>query len=545
MAPGLRAALGKDFRLLARDRVGLVFLTLAPIVVITVAGVSLANLYGDGSRGGTAYVLPDVDEDGGGIERSLRERVGQDSAVTVETLASRGEALARVRAKRAGAALVVPPGTTDALAAGRPAALLLFTDPVKSIEVASVRALVQELRHEVETGARERASAALDERRAEAEAARAAFERDADALERDLRRLAAAREEAVAGARAALERRLTHAARAQRAEAVRRLAGVLAPLRAFLAELATSRLAFTSWAAAVRTQAGRFADRFPPPPQPPTVPSEVADLATLDADGVAARVLPEEGSLPDLESAFPRLPKVPEVSLPALPALTAASLPGPLGIEETSVTGAPKVQNTFDQNVPGFSVTFLLLGALLGVSLGLLDERDWGTLDRLRATPTSLGTILVAKLVARAGVGFAQMALLFAVGWIAFGVSLGPEPWGLLLPTTGIVCAGTAFGLVVAGLTRSREAVLPIGSIAVLTMSASGGCWWPIDLEPAWMRTAALAFPTTWAMDAFNDLMIRRRPPGAVVSATAALFAFAAAYLVLGLVLFRRRAARA
>ena len=42
---GFVAALGKDFRLLLRDRVGLVFMTLAPVVVITVAGLSLANLY--------------------------------------------------------------------------------------------------------------------------------------------------------------------------------------------------------------------------------------------------------------------------------------------------------------------------------------------------------------------------------------------------------------------------------------------------------------------------------------------------------------------
>ena len=71
----------------------------------------------------------------------------------------------------------------------------------------------------------------------------------------------------------------------------------------------------------------------------------------------------------------------------------------------------------------------------------------------------------------------------------AFGISLGPEPWALLLPTAGIVFAGTAFGLVVAGLARTREAVLPLGSIVIVTMAAVGGCWWPIDLEPRWMRT--------------------------------------------------------
>src|SRR6185436_15592315 len=135
--------------------------------------------------------------------------------------------------------------------------------------------------------------------------------------------------------------------------------------------------------------------------------------------------------------------------------------------------------------------------------------------------------VVLAKLAARAGVGLCQMLLLFAVGRAVFAVSLGPEPLGLLLPTTGIVLAGTTFGLVIAALTRSREAVLPVGSIVVLTMAAMGGCWWPIDLEPAWMRKLALAFPTTWAMEAYNDLMIRRRPAAAAFRATGVLFAHA------------------
>jgi len=126
---------------------------------------------------------------------------------------------------------------------------------------------------------------------------------------------------------------------------------------------------------------------------------------------------------------------------------------------------------------------------------------------------------------------------------IAFGISLGPEPWALLLPTAGIVFAGTAFGLIVAGAARSREAVLPVGSIVIVTMAAVGGCWWPIDLEPAWMRRVALALPTTWAMAAFNDLMIRRQPLAAALRPTAVLLAHGLAYLAIGLALFRRRTA--
>ena len=49
----------------------------------------------------------------------------------------------------------------------------------------------------------------------------------------------------------------------------------------------------------------------------------------------------------------------------------------------------------------------------------------------------------------------------------------------------------------VAASATTREAVLPLGSIVIVTMAAVGGCWWPIDLEPRWMRSVALAFPTT------------------------------------------------
>jgi ABC-2 type transport system permease protein len=217
---------------------------------------------------------------------------------------------------------------------------------------------------------------------------------------------------------------------------------------------------------------------------------------------------------------------------------------GSLEIAEESATGAPRRLNTFDQNVPGFSVTFLLLGMLLGVSLALLDERDWGTFERLRSIPAPLSVLLVAKLGSRIVVGMAQMLLLFAVGRAAFGISLGPDPWSLALPTFGIVFAGTAFGLVVAGLARSRESVLPLGSIAIVTMAAVGGCWWPIDLEPRWMRTAALALPTTWAMGAYNDLMIRRQGFTAALRPTAVLLAHGALYLAVGLWLFIRREGR-
>ena len=556
----LRVIVAKDLRLLFRDRVALAFIALAPIVVISVAGFSLASLYGGDRAGQTAYELPIADEDGGDLARQIKERLANSASVRVRTVASRDEAERLVASKAAGSALVIPRGTAAALAAGEPARVLLYTDPVKYLERLNVRLRVLQARDELADAERERVAKDIAEQR---ESLRAELEKLGDAIRSARTELDEAKRESqelgeraarvydaeVARIRADVEKQIDQQVRTLSTqvqnELSSRVENLRAPARGYLDSLTQARAAFEKWFGDLERLAGRRAEQIPPPPMFPEPPPELlraldSPLPTLDVPAhLDIRVVPRAPKA----IAAPNLPDigldVPKLELPAAPPLGAA-----LDVEEISVGGGAKSINSFDQQVPGFSVTFLLLGLLLGVSLGLLDERDWGTLDRIRAMPIAPRNVLLGKLAARFMVGMAQMIVLFAVGYFVFGVSLGPQPWVLLLPIAGIVFAGTAFGLIVAGIARTRDAVLPLGAIVIMSMAAIGGCWWPIDLEPRWMRTIALALPTTWAMESFNDLMIRLRGIDAALKPTAVLVAYGLAYLAIGLWLFRRRLAQ-
>ena len=555
----LRVIVAKDLRLLFRDRVALAFIALAPIVVISVAGFSLASLYGGDRAGQTAYDLPIVDEDGGGLAKEITERLSDDASVRVRPVASRDEAERLVATKAAGSALVIPRGTAAALAAGEPARVLLYTDPVKYLERLNVRLRVLQARDELADTERERVAQSIAEQR---ESLRAELEKLGAAIRTARSELdAAKRESQELGERAArvydaevlrirtdVEKQIDQQVRALslqvQNELSARVEDLRAPARSYLDSLKQARADFEKWFGDLARLAGRRAEQIPPPPAFPEPPPELVralDSPVPPLDVPAHLDIRVEPRAPKAIAA-PTLPDigldVPKLDLPATPPLGAA-----LGVEEVAVGGGATSINSFDQQVPGFSVTFLLLGLLLGVSLGLLDERDWGTLDRLRAMPIAPRNVLLGKLTARFVVGMAQMILLFAVGYFVFGVSLGPQPWALLLPIAGIVFAGTAFGLIVAGLARTRDAVLPLGAIVIMSMAAIGGCWWPIDLEPRWLRTIALALPTTWAMESFNDLMIRLRGVDAALKPTAVLVAYGLAYLAIGLWLFRRRLA--
>lgn len=212
-----------------------------------------------------------------------------------------------------------------------------------------------------------------------------------------------------------------------------------------------------------------------------------------------------------------------------------------VNLTESSVFDGPTELNVFDQNVPGFSVTFLMLGMLFGIGLGLLDEREWGMLYRLAASPLAPWSLVVGKVASRFVVGIAQMTLLFVFGRVAFGISLGPSLLALALVVAAITFASASLGLLASALAPSRDAVLPMGTIAVVAMAAIGGCWWPITIEPIWLQNVAHVFPTAWAMEAFNDLMLRGRGLADVIPAVLALVGFGSLFLVAGARLHRRQ----
>jgi ABC-type multidrug transport system permease subunit len=321
-------------------------------------------------------------------------------------------------------------------------------------------------------------------------------------------------------------------------------------LRNFLSQLADTRTQFDAWFAKLKQAAGKRAADIPPPPQMPDAPASLGaieiprvDLSRYEKQLVAALDMPPPTIDADEIGAIPRI-EIP--AMPRFPNSAAANIPGVLGYAEIDMHGRRSDSpssgfNAFDLQVPGFAVTFLLIGMLMGVSMAIVDEREWGTLARLRSTPSPFAATFVGKLLARFGVGVVQMVVLFAAGSILFGVSLGKNPLALLMPIAAISFAGAGLGILAASAAPTRDAVLPIGTIVVMTIAAIGGCWWPLDFEPAWMQRAALAVPTTWAMRSFNDLMIRGLPAASVIGPSAMNLAYGGIYMIVGIFIVRRR----
>ncbi|MGM9470628.1 ABC transporter permease [Pseudarthrobacter sp. YS3] len=129
--------------------------------------------------------------------------------------------------------------------------------------------------------------------------------------------------------------------------------------------------------------------------------------------------------------------------------------------------------------VAGQTGLFLLFTVVFGV-LGLLAEREQGTLARLKSTPVPAGSIITAKALVGFILGIAATTVLLVVGTLLFRVSFGsPLVIGLLV--VSVAAAATSMTFIVARLVRTAEQANVAQSILAMVLGIAGGAFFPIE----------------------------------------------------------------
>jgi len=195
-----------------------------------------------------------------------------------------------------------------------------------------------------------------------------------------------------------------------------------------------------------------------------------------------------------------------------------ASEPRKIQLHVESAGQARKLILGYQQSVPGFIVMFTLMVSLSAGSVLLIAERRQGVFRRLAATPVSHASIVTGKLAARLAIGLIQVAVAMIAGkwWFAMDWG-GPRLWAVLLLLLVYAALCSALSLLFSAIARSESQGLAAGVIATNILAALGGCWWPLEVTPAWMQHAALFLPTGWAMDGLHKLISYGDAPTAVV----------------------------
>lgn len=188
-----------------------------------------------------------------------------------------------------------------------------------------------------------------------------------------------------------------------------------------------------------------------------------------------------------------------------------ASRAGLVAVETRDVVGEKKKNPTVTFYAAGLGVMFLLFSAT-GAGGALIEEAESGTLDRILSTRVSMTPLLLGKLVYLAGVGVAQLCLMFVWGALFFGLELWNHLPGFLIMTLATAVVSSAFGLMLASVCRSRMQLVALSNLSILLMSALGGSLFPRFLMSEKLQKIGLITLNAWALDGFQKIFWRDEP---------------------------------
>lgn len=179
-----------------------------------------------------------------------------------------------------------------------------------------------------------------------------------------------------------------------------------------------------------------------------------------------------------------------------------------LGVRVEDVAGGdePSQKSAMQSHaISGIGVMMLLFG-ITAAGGTLLEERENGTLERLRLAPSAGGAVLLGKFLFSGTLGCVRLVLLFAYGGLVFSVPVLRAPLALVVLSLALVAAATGLGLVLAVHSRSRQQLEGLSTLLILGMSALGGSWFPLLVTPEWYRRLGHFTLNAWAMDGYQGL---------------------------------------
>ncbi len=162
----------------------------------------------------------------------------------------------------------------------------------------------------------------------------------------------------------------------------------------------------------------------------------------------------------------------------------------------------------FVQASSGMMVQFAIFG-LITAAMVLVLERKTKTLQRLLTTPIKRWEVIAGHTLAIFLVIFLQETLLVVFGELVFGVGYSQQPVAVLIMMAALALWAASLGLLISALARTEEQVVTLSLIAMFLFASLGGAWFPLEVAGKTFAAVGHIMPTAWAMDGFQNLLMR------------------------------------
>ena len=166
--------------------------------------------------------------------------------------------------------------------------------------------------------------------------------------------------------------------------------------------------------------------------------------------------------------------------------------------------------------IPGLAGVILVFVGTVVTSLGVVRERQAGTLEQLAVMPLRPADVFVGKIAPYFAVAVADLAIVLAVGVAVFGVPFRGSAAVFGLGALLFVFVTLGLGVLISSVSETQGQAIQLAIMTLLPQVLLSGLIFPLSSIVAGVRWIAYLLPLTYFTEISRGVMLRAEPIAAL-----------------------------
>ena len=190
--------------------------------------------------------------------------------------------------------------------------------------------------------------------------------------------------------------------------------------------------------------------------------------------------------------------------------------------------------------VPALIGMILVFVGTVATSLGVVRERQAGTLEQLAVMPFRARDIFIGKIAPYFLIALVDMAVIVTAGLVVFGVPLNGSPFVFALGAVLFLFVTLGIGVLISPVSENQGQAIQLAIMTLLPQILLSGFVFPLDSMAAGVRWIGYLLPLTYFVQISRGVLVRGTPIDALALPLIALAVMGLLVFGLSVVRFRR-----
>ncbi|MBN1446937.1 MAG: ABC transporter permease [Bacteroidetes bacterium] len=186
--------------------------------------------------------------------------------------------------------------------------------------------------------------------------------------------------------------------------------------------------------------------------------------------------------------------------------------------------------------IPGIVALILLIITVFLTSMGIVREKEIGTLEQLLVTPIRSTQLILGKIIPFSILGFVEITVAMGFIYLLFGIGVEGSLWLLFLESAIFILTTLGVGIFISTISETQQQALFVGWFFMIFAILLSGFFIPIANMPDVIQYLTYLNPLRYFMVILREIYLKGTPlhyllPETIAMAAFGLMVFSAAVL--------------